>query len=428
MSHPEFRGRGLGALRVSRSSKKVSDVVHLDYVDVRMVGKVAMMSDEESTSPRDTSGVGTVTGTPPEDGGGSAVERDPRQWRTWESILPTRRPPVVLSVALLVTMLVQALIDPVAFLINGGHEWPNPIPFTASVALLVLFCVAQAAALLLTTRWPVTAVVVTIVISLTAVYVLNAPVWVGSLQLAVVTALFLLATRSSAAVTLSLLVTVIVAHVGAFAVWSTQNGLTPGVAVGYVFAQSAGSSAALVAAAVLGLWWGRQTRRVALLRAQAEADRRDHEERLARAREAERARITQELHDVAGQHIAGLLSLTEAALTIADQYSPDALVLLTEARSEARFAAASLFSALSDLRATGQARATATPDLRDLEDLAEFWRKREVRVQLHASGPLESLPAVISTSAYRVAQEALTNVAKHAPGTTADIELHLRGD
>ncbi len=87
----------------------------------------------------------------------------------------------------------------------------------------------------------------------------------------------------------------------------------------------------------------------------SEEERRTHEERIARAREAERARIAQELHDVAAQHVAGLLSLTEAAVTIVDPSPAEALTPLTEARAEARFAAASLYAALNELRAAGHA-------------------------------------------------------------------------
>lgn len=362
--------------------------------------------------------------TSPTDSG--RLEPEGTDASAWDGILlPTRRPPVVLSVVLFFTMLVQGLLDPIAFIIDGSYAWPNPIPFWVSLLMLIGFYVVQAAVLLATSRYPIATVVTTMVVYLAALFVLSSPSWVSPLQLAVIAALFLLGMRSSLARTLPLTAMLVVAQLAAMTAWAVSHDLTAGRSVGFVLAQTAGTAASLVAGAVLGLWWGAQTRRVAQMRAEAEAEQREHEERLARARESERARIAQELHDVAAQHIAGLLSLTEAALTITDEHSRDARILITEARSEARFAAASLYSALNELRATGQARAAVTPDARNIDELVAFWRKRDLRIRMHTSGAVGSLPAVVSTTAYRLVQEGLTNVAKHASGAQVDVTLRL---
>lgn len=346
----------------------------------------------------------------------------------WQGILPSRQATRVLAGVLFATMLIQGMVNPIVFLVDGTGSWSNPVTFEISLFLLVALLALQAAAILLATRWPVLAALATMAAYVIAVFVINAPSWVAPMQLAVVAALFLLGTRNSARVTLPVLAAIILIDAAAFTGWGIAYGLTPGVVIGFTLGQVVGFAASLAAAAVLGLWWGAQTRRVEQLRAIAAAERRDQEERLAYAREAERARITQELHDVAAQHVTGLLSLTEAAVFIAEDSEADALALLTEARSEARFAAASLVSALNELRATGHTQTATTPDVRSVEDLIEFWRPRGVRVRAQISGDIDSLPAMISTTGYRLAQEALTNVAKHAAGATAELTIAVTSD
>lgn len=345
----------------------------------------------------------------------------------WDAILPGRRPPVVLAAAVLVTTLAQASADPIAFMLGPAQAWPTSLSFPASLAILIVMCVVQAAALLLTTRWATAALISTFACYAATLFVLDIQSWVAPMQLAIVAALFLLATRCGVLRALITLALTIAAQATALVIWATGQGLTAGVALSFLSAQSIAFSAAFSAATALGIWWGRQARHLAEMRAIAEAERREQEERLERAREAERARIAQELHDVAAQHITGLVSLTDAALTIADENPHDALELLDDVRSEGRFAAASLFAALSELRATGQAKADATPDASDIDDLVEFWHRRDVHVEVRRSGDLGDLPAVISTTVYRIVQEALTNAAKHAPGAGISVEIAVAG-
>jgi len=346
----------------------------------------------------------------------------------WENVLSPQRPPFVLAIVVLAATLVQGLVDPIAFIIGSTEPWPNAIPFELSVALLLVFYVAQSAALLLTSRWPAVALGIATALYVVALFTVNAPTWVTPMQLAIVAALFLLAVRRPIAYLLVTLVLVTAVLAGTFVGWTRSEGLPLGVAAGFIVAQSAGLAAILAAATVLGLWWGAQTRRVTQMRAQAEAERQEQAERLERARELERARIAQELHDVAAQHIAGLVSLTDAALSIADDNPRDAVELLAEVRAEGRFAAASLYGALSELRATGQARAETTPGARDIGELVDFWRRRDADVQFHTTGDPSSLPAVISATAYRIAQEALTNAAKHAPSAPVEVAVDVTGD
>jgi signal transduction histidine kinase len=60
--------------------------------------------------------------------------------------------------------------------------------------------------------------------------------------------------------------------------------------------------------------------------------------------------------------------------------------------------------------------------------LFDFWRRRDMRLRSRVLGSLDDLPAVVSTSAYRGVQEALTNAAKHARGAEVRVELVVHED
>jgi signal transduction histidine kinase len=241
-------------------------------------------------------------------------------------------------------------------------------------------------------------------------------------------ALFLLATRKPVAVSIAWLVGIVTVPMAGLLVWFLAIGVTLSGAVGYVATEAVRLAAPAIAATALGVWWGKQTRRVSRARAQAEAAKREHDQRVEEAEQKERARIAQELHDVAGQHLAGLITLADAALTIAPARPDEALRLVEEVRDEGRFAAASLAGALADLRAVGTDARETTRDLRQADDLVQYWQKRGVSIELTIAGPVDELPAVVSATAYRSAQEAITNAAKHAPGSKVDVDIAVRPD
>jgi hypothetical protein len=64
-----------------------------------------------------------------------------------------------------------------------------------------------------------------------------------------------------------------------------------------------------------------------------------------------------------------------------------------------------------------------SPGLGDLETLAEGVRATGVRVEVEREGDLTAVPAAVELSAYRVAQEALTNMVKHVPGASAAVRV-----
>ena len=143
-----------------------------------------------------------------------------------------------------------------------------------------------------------------------------------------------------------------------------------------------------------------------------EADRHDLQGRLATAQEDERRRIARELHDQMGQHLAAL----GLGLKVVKDLTPDP--------SPARDNITPL-QALTDQigrevhHLALELRPTALDDLglkAALANYVEGWAERSgVQMDFHATGlDTDRLPASIETALYRVVQESLTNVLKHA--------------
>ena len=343
-----------------------------------------------------------------------------------DRILSTWRSASVLALTIFVTTTVQVLAVPIAALVEGRAEWPLAMPVPVAFTILVLGCAVQAASFLLSNDRPELTVLITTTVFIGLAVGLSVPSWLIGMYLVIAMSLFLLAARRSMTIAIVWLVAVVVVTGGALFLWTMMIGLPFSVAVGFVATEAIRIAAPAMAGTALGIWWGAQTRRVNLARAQAETAKREHDKRVEEAEQRERARIAQELHDVAGQHLAGLITLADAALTIAPARPEEALHLVEEVRNEGRFAAASLAGALADLRAVGTEQRETTRDLRQASELIEYWQKRGMNIRLTTAGPLEELPAVVSTTAYRCTQEAITNAAKHAPGAEVDVEITAR--
>jgi PAS domain S-box-containing protein len=143
--------------------------------------------------------------------------------------------------------------------------------------------------------------------------------------------------------------------------------------------------------------------------------------RIQEAQESERRRIALELHD----SVAQLLSTASSAAKTACESSPDAACLPAAQR-----AVEALTQALEEVRRI--MRNLRPPLLDDLgfaaaiRDLAgEFQARTGIRVRCRIPRRLEDLPAETELALYRIAQEALTNVEKHARASRVSIELSV---
>jgi signal transduction histidine kinase len=151
----------------------------------------------------------------------------------------------------------------------------------------------------------------------------------------------------------------------------------------------------------------------------AEAERTKEAEARARATE-ERLRIARELHDVLGHHLALINVQAGAALHRRDPgQSEEALATIKDASK----------TALQELRATlGMLRRADQPSLSRVAELAESVGASGLTVRTEIDGVARNLPPDVEHAAFRVVQEALTNVAKHAAAKTVVVRLGYRAD
>jgi signal transduction histidine kinase len=156
----------------------------------------------------------------------------------------------------------------------------------------------------------------------------------------------------------------------------------------------------------------------------AEADQELHEER---ARVAERTRIAREMHDALAHRIS-LIALHAGGLEVRPDLPPAEIEQIAALlRSTASHALEELRSVIGVLRKdtdSGPADLAPQPTLGDLRRLVEETRRAGTDIELdmrveHA----EDLPPPLGRDAYRIVQEALTNISKHARGSQGRVRV-----
>jgi len=167
----------------------------------------------------------------------------------------------------------------------------------------------------------------------------------------------------------------------------------------------------------------RRERQAELAHVQAEeARRRASEERLL---------IARELHDVLAHNISLINVQAGVALHLLDERPDQARPALTAIKDASKEALGELRSVLDVLRRSedgATAPRAPTAGLRDLPGLVERTRTAGLDVALDVSGEARSVPAGVDLAAFRVAQEALTNVVRHAGTSSARVRLDYGDD
>ncbi|GAA3473998.1 sensor histidine kinase [Nonomuraea roseola] len=175
---------------------------------------------------------------------------------------------------------------------------------------------------------------------------------------------------------------------------------------------------------VFGLWV--RARRDVLAAAKERAERLEREQvmRADQARAQERARIAREMHDVVA-HRVSLMVMHAGALEVgtSDSRTAQAAALIGDIGREAL---TNLRDVLGVLRSPAlPAPRAPQPTLADLDGLLDQSRTLGIALTRHDEGEARSLGPTVERTAYRVVQEALTNVHKHAGETSADVSIRF---
>jgi signal transduction histidine kinase len=152
----------------------------------------------------------------------------------------------------------------------------------------------------------------------------------------------------------------------------------------------------------------------------AEEAERSREQSALRRADEERLHIARELHDSLTHQISVIKVQAEAAVHVAQRRGepvPEALLVIRDAGREA---ARELRATLEALRDDEKARPYG---LGDVADLVARSRSTGLDVSLTVEGHLTDVPAAVDRTAYRIVQESLTNIARHAGATNASVRI-----
>jgi two-component system sensor histidine kinase UhpB len=149
-----------------------------------------------------------------------------------------------------------------------------------------------------------------------------------------------------------------------------------------------------------------------------EAERRDSGRRALRAQESERARIARGLHDEVGQVLTGVLLQLDS---LADNDDAERQRAVAETKQAVRGALGEVRRIAQELRPEMLEHLGLVSALTELS--RKFSTQSGIRVERHLTHDLPALSDEAELTVYRVAQESLTNVARHAEASLVDLSL-----
>jgi signal transduction histidine kinase len=148
-------------------------------------------------------------------------------------------------------------------------------------------------------------------------------------------------------------------------------------------------------------------------------------EQIVSAREEERLRLRRDLHDGLGPKLAGQTLKLEAAMDALDSETETARALLKESMSESQ-------SLITEIRRLVYGLRPPALDqlglLYAIREQAAGYQINGLQVTVSAPEALPNLPAAVEVAAYRIIQEALTNVSRHAQAGKCTVSLAIKND
>ncbi|QYX80674.1 sensor histidine kinase [Streptomyces akebiae] len=326
--------------------------------------------------------------------------------RTWLTAHPLALD-AALALGVLVAMVAGAFVDPNA---AHGEKWGARTPDALSIALMV----PAAAVLVARRRAPMAVLAATCALTLTELVTGDprAPV-----AMSAVIALYTVASATDRPTTwrvglLTMTVLTGTAMLAGPLPWYAQENI--GIFAWTGMAATAGDAV--------------RSRRafVHAIRERAERAERTREEEARRRVAEERLRIARDLHDVVAHHIALVNVQAGVAAHVMDKRPDQAKEALAHVREASRSALGELRATVGLLRQSGDPEAPTepAPGLVRLDELVGTFHSAGLAVEVVRADEGVSLPAAVDLVAYRVIQEALTNVHKHA-GEAAKAEVSV---
>lgn len=149
-----------------------------------------------------------------------------------------------------------------------------------------------------------------------------------------------------------------------------------------------------------------------------------HRQEREQAAEEERLRIARELHDVVAHNVS-VIAIQAGAARVSGNNNKEALQAI---ETTARDTLAELNHLLGALRKESDAPLSPQPGLDQAEALLKPAREAGLEASLKVSGEPQPLPTALDLSAYRILQEAITNVLKHAQATRVEVGIAFEPD
>jgi signal transduction histidine kinase len=165
------------------------------------------------------------------------------------------------------------------------------------------------------------------------------------------------------------------------------------------------------------------------VRVRSESLRQVNAERMRRRLSEERLSIAREIHDVVGHGLAVIIMQSGVALHLMERRPEQAKTALEAIHQSGKDSLAELRATLSLFRNTAGGSPPSGPSLRRLGNLISSMSESGLSIELNLDGDLDHLSEVTDLAAYRIIQESLTNVLRHAgAGSTARLRIEQQED